>query len=55
MGDEALPFLLGPGEHPVADAERAAPPRSMIRIRGGGVSACHCSGTAQTLPLSSTD
>ncbi len=26
MSDQALPALLGPGEHAVADAERAAPP-----------------------------
>ena len=54
VGDEALALLLGPREHAVADA-RAPPrrPRSIIRSCGG-VSACHCSGTAQTWPLSST-
>ena len=36
-----------------ASAERR--PFSITRSFGCGVSACHCSGTAQTLPPSSTD
>ena len=49
MGDDAGALLLGPREDPVADPQRRLRrPRSITRSFGGGVSACHCSGTAQT-------
>ena len=54
MRDIALPALLGPREDAVADAERAAPAaldHPQPRRRPVGVP---CSGTAKTLPLSST-